>query len=146
MKFLKHSVFILAVLVLMSGCAGTRTQRVLYQSTDAFGSVVDTAIKAFTDYEVAKAKTALVNPAATPAEITAWVEKDPTWQSYVRLRTQYNATYTAWCEVNAAAASGANPTAVINNPGFRNNALQAAAALTTFVQQYIPSVTVVKPQ
>jgi hypothetical protein len=135
----RFTIFLLAITALGFGCAG----RQFYRATDSFGGIVDEAVKAFTDYEVLKAKGAGVT---TPEGIKSWVEGQAEWKAFARLRENYNNAYTAWCEMNAAAAvsPSTNSSAAISAPRFKQAAINAAAELTAFVAQFLPQIKTVK--
>lgn len=144
MKILK-SLFAIALIVTLFGCASSNTQRILYKSTDAFGAVVDKACIAFEDFEVTKAIQAL-GPQATRQQITEWVHNDPAWKNYAPMKENFNQAYVAWCSVNATlVSSGTNAVSVMTAAQFKQNAITAAVKVTAFIVQFVPSIKTVQP-
>lgn len=121
---------------LVTGCAGTKAQRVLFTATDAAGEAANKSQEAFVKYMVAQAELNLGNAASQPGAVTAWVTSQPEWPKFSKLVERYNSAYSAWCQVNAAAAV-TNASGLLVDSKSKQNMLDAAAALASFVSEII---------
>lgn len=124
----------LFLLVLAVGCQTSRSQRIVYDTTDVLGQSVDTAMTLFADAMSQRALAAL-GPSATPEAVAAWIEASPSGQKATAIHARYQQAYRAWVASNKALGSGDRVTQLDLGKVFA-----AARELFALVGEFVPSV------
>lgn len=137
------SICLLSYAIVSTGCGSTKTQRVLYETTDSLGRAADTATDKFNDWMVTRARAEL-GTSATADSVLAWMTSNKAWKDVMEKRSAYLLAFNAWCSANAIAASGTNVVSAVQTSGFRDAAIRAASDLTMMIASYVPSVQIIK--
>lgn len=114
---------------ILSGCAGTRGQRISYAATDGIGTAADRAYSTFADIMVAKAREA-IGPGATATSVSLWVQNHPDWKKSEDIWVRYQIALRAWIQANKGATTG------VNTEQFNQALLAVSDEFVSFVNLY----------